>query len=199
MDRELFSPFPTYRQKNGKSKNVGTILDVCKYCKEDISVPKMKIHEKICQKKFGSSRKVANLQITKGSKYSAYFDIFKNKATCKKCGTVISSQKGCTSGMKYHAEKKHNIDFGDEKNQSEEQITKNPNLTAPPTLDGFTDQNRLIGEKVTPMEDKGAGKKLLNLSKSSLSCATLPCGYQGEKKIRAPIIYFFDGRFQSKY
>ena len=68
----------------------------------------------------------------KRTKYSAYFDIFKDKATCQKCGAVINLHGGSTSGMKYHAEKVHEVDFGDK--AAPEKIPK-PNLTR--TLDSF--------------------------------------------------------------
>ena len=109
----------------------------------------MKIHEKVCQKIFRSSRKLSNLpHTTSGSKYSAYFDfdISKTNATCKKCGKVLSCVKGCTSGMKHHIEKKHNIaEFGDNttaKTFDKNVIAKNTNLASPSTLDvGFSNQN----------------------------------------------------------
>ena len=113
----------------------------------------MKIHEKVCQKIFRSSRKLSNLpHTTSGSKYSAYFDfdISKTNATCKICGKVLSlrkgSVKGSTSGMKHHIEKKHNIaDFGDNttsKTFDKNVIAKNTNLASPSTLDvGSSHQN----------------------------------------------------------
>ena len=47
------------------------------------------------------------------SQYSNHFEIYKEKATCKTCGDVISYAGRQTSGMKRHAEGKHGIKFGE--------------------------------------------------------------------------------------
>ena len=41
--------------------------------------------------------------------YDDYFDKFKDKATCKTCGSVLSCAGRTTSGLKYHIEKVHGI------------------------------------------------------------------------------------------
>ena len=52
------------------------------------------------------------------SKYSDYYDIRESDATCKTCGKILQMKKNNTKGLKYHAEKKHNINFDDgEKNR----------------------------------------------------------------------------------
>ena len=50
------------------------------------------------------------------SKYAAYFDIStpsKDKATCKKCGKVVSVTSRTTANMRYHVEKVHKEKFED--------------------------------------------------------------------------------------
>ena len=49
------------------------------------------------------------------SKYADYFDIKGSEAACLTCGAVLKISRGSTKGLKYHAEKKHNIDFGNGK------------------------------------------------------------------------------------
>ena len=47
----------------------------------------------------------------KRSKYAGYFDIKGSEAVCLTCEAVLKISRGSTKGLKYHAEKKHNIDF----------------------------------------------------------------------------------------
>ena len=48
---------------------------------------------------------------SKYSKYSKYYDMRERDATCNTCGKVLKMNKNDTKGLKYHAEKKHNIIF----------------------------------------------------------------------------------------
>ena len=78
----------------------------------------------------------------KKSKYTDYFEIFKDKAICRVCGNAILCTNRQTSGMKYHAETVHKINFDDASETPEE---KKPKAT--PTLDGF------IRVKKPPLEE----------------------------------------------
>ena len=57
---------------------------------------------------FSGTRKMK----TKKSKYLDYFEIYKEKATCKTCGAVISCVGRSTSAMKYHMDHKHQDKIG---------------------------------------------------------------------------------------
>ena len=70
----------------------------------------------------------------KKTQYSDHFDIFKEKATCRKCGSVISSVKGTTSGMKYHLEKVHGKTLADDMAEPAEKKMK---TTSTPSASSF--------------------------------------------------------------
>ena len=81
----------------------------------------LKVVRKITPKSYRSMDKRAN----RISKYANYFDINENKAECLTCGAIIKCQGGTTNGMKYHAEKIHNIDFENEKNIEKNSVVVN--------------------------------------------------------------------------
>ena len=70
----------------------------------------------------------------KKTQYSDHFDIVKEKATCRKCGSVISSVKGTTSGMKYHLEKVHGKTLADDMDEPAEKKMK---TTTTPSASSF--------------------------------------------------------------
>ena len=70
----------------------------------------------------------------KRTQYSDHFDIFKEKATCRKCGAVISCVGRSTSGMKYHLEKVHEINLSDLAAESTEKKMK---TTTTPSASSF--------------------------------------------------------------
>ena len=52
------------------------------------------------------------------SKYADYFDIKGSEAICLTCEAVLKISGRSTTGLKYHAEKKHNIKFNVSKNHT---------------------------------------------------------------------------------
>ena len=54
--------------------------------------------------------------------YDDYFDKFKDKATCKTCGSVLSCAGRTTSGLKYHIEKVHGITLAAEAEPAEKKM-----------------------------------------------------------------------------
>lgn len=64
------------------------------------------------------------------SKYADHFIIgqpSKEKATCRTCLKIVSYLSRSTSSMKYHAEKFHDIKFGEKTEDSEPEIKKKKN------------------------------------------------------------------------
>ena len=108
------------------------------------------------------------------SKYSDYFDVNKEKATCRRCGTVIKLENRNTTGMKKHLANKHNIKLGDssesglpESVDSSTPSTSSGNLTPQRTMKNFFEVKKPPLEELIAMETAD-GASFRRVAKSNL-------------------------------
>ena len=82
------------------------------------------------------------------SKYSEYYDIRESDATCRTCGKVLQMKRNNTKGLKYHAEKIHNIKFNDDDPNT------NQNSIVIMKLENDSDQDKTEEENVVEDQAK---------------------------------------------
>ena len=106
----------------------------------------------------------------KKSKYLDYFEIYKEKATCKTCGAVISCVGRSTSAMKYHMEHKHQDKIGD----SSPPVKKlKVDSSSSPSIEKFVKIKKPSLEEIVAREAaKGASFEYLATSPAFKRCVT---------------------------
>lgn len=106
----------------------------------------------------------------KKSKYDDHFEIGSGKATCRKCGKIIILSLRNTYGMKYHAEKVHDVNFDEEPKAKISKPTS--------TLDSFVQIKKPSMEELVSQE-AAQGVSFRYLAKSPLIRKGLAAhGYQ---------------------